>query len=186
MELKKRNSFFNYYFKNHGVLAVTLSLICLAMFFMAIIPADAVLSSGTFGYSQKYVGGVQVNGSDMSVAYDAKVPRNAAGEMLTRVPGEFKVTHYCACTICTWGSGITASGKSVAEGMIASDWRVLPKGTKVYVKTRNGEIQEFIVEDTGGAIKGNKIDIYVPSHTQALRLGVYYTELYVDPGTVLP
>ena len=178
--------FMLYYFKNHGALAIALSLICVILFFMAIVPADAVLSSGTFGYSQKYVGGVQASDSNMNVAYDANIPRNADGEMLVPVPGQFKVTHYCACTICTWGSGITASGKSVAEGMIASDWRVLPKGTKVYVRTRSGDIQEFIVEDTGGAIKGNKIDIYVPSHTRALQLGVYYTELFVDPGTVLP
>ena len=183
--LVSMKNFFIGYFKRWGVLAAALSVICLIMFLVAIIPADAILTSGTFSYSQKLVGGVQLDSAEINVAQDLSVPRNEAGEKLVHI-GEFKVTHYCACTICTWGSGITASGKPVAEGMIASDWKVLPKGTKVYVKTRSGELQEFIVEDTGGAIKENKIDIYVPSHTRALQLGVYYTDLYVDPDTVLP
>jgi len=172
------------YFKRYGILAITLSLICLVAFFMAIIPASAVVSNGEFSYTQKFVGGVQVKNSDMNTAYDLSIPRNENGERLKHV-GTFKVTHYCACTICTWGSGITASGKPVAEGMIAADWRVLPKGTKVYIK-RGETLVEKVVEDRGGAINGNVIDVYVPSHGQALQCGVYYADLYVDPDTELP
>ena len=172
-------NYFREYIKRHGVLAGILALICLLMFFLAIIPADAILSSGSVAYSQNYIGGVHVARTDMEVAHDASVPRNAAGEKLKYV-GSFKVTHYCACTICTWGSGITASGKPVAEGMIAADWGVLPKGTKVYIK-RGDSLVEKVVEDRGGAINGNIIDVYVPSHEQALRMGVYTAELYVDP-----
>ena len=172
------------YLKRYGISAAMLSFICLIAFFMAIIPADAVLSSGEFGYMQKYVGGVRVERTDMDTAYDLSIPRNDAGERLKHV-GTFKVTHYCACTICTWGSGITASGKPVAEGMIAADWGVLPKGTKVYIK-RGDTLIEKVVEDRGGAINGNVIDVYVDSHGYALQLGVYTAELYVDPETVLP
>ncbi|MCL2111165.1 MAG: 3D domain-containing protein [Clostridiales bacterium] len=178
-----RNFIVNY-FKRNGVLAGVLSVVCVIFFFMAIIPANAVLSSGTFSYTQKYVGGINVERTDMNVAHDASIPRNADGERLVRV-GNFKVTHYCACTICTWGSGITASGKPVRVGMIASDWRVLPKGTTVYVQ-RGDTLLEKVVEDRGGAIQGNIIDIYVESHYQALQLGVYYADLYVDPGTEMP
>ena len=184
---KEKMKIIKYYlgfYKKHGMRMGLLSIVCLVMFFLAIIPADAVLPKGFFDFAQKGVGGVQPGRSDMDMAYNASIPHNAAGERLVYV-GDFRVTHYCACTICTWGSGITASGKPVAEGMIASDWSVLPRGTKVYVKRRDTLI-ETVVEDTGGAIKGNKIDIYVPSHEQALRLGVYTAELYVDPGTVLP
>jgi len=172
------------YLRHYGVLAVLLSIICLVAFFMAIIPASAVVSAGDFGYSQKYVGGVLVEKSDMNTAYDQTIPCNANGERLKYV-GTFKVTHYCACTICTWGTGITASGKQVAEGMIAADWRVLPKGTTVYIKHGDTVVPK-VVEDRGGAINGNIIDVYVPSHGQALRLGVYYADLYVDPDTELP
>jgi 3D (Asp-Asp-Asp) domain-containing protein len=36
-----------------------------------------------------------------------------------------------------------------------------------------------VAEDTGGAIKGNKIDIYVKDHQTALNKGVYYTDVYL-------
>ena len=177
-------TFFIDYYKRYGILAVALSFVCLIAFFMAIIPAGVVLAAGEFEYSQKLVGGVQVEQSDINTVYDLSIPRNADGERLKYV-GNYKVTHYCACTICTWGSGITASGKPVAEGMIAADWGVLPKDTKVYIK-RGDTLVEKVVEDRGGAINGNIIDVYVPSHEKALQMGVYYADLYVDPDTVLP
>ena len=177
--LSKTKEFFRYYFRRYGFLAAALSVICFVMFYLAVIPAYAVLPSGEHEFERNYVGGVQVEKLETNTAQDPTVPRNAAGEKLKYV-GNFKVTHYCACTICTWGSGITASGKQVAEGMIAADWKVLPRGTKVYLK-RGDNLIEKVVEDTGGAIQGNKIDIYVPSHSQALSMGVYYVDLYVDP-----
>jgi len=182
--MKSLKTFVIEYLKRYGVLTACLSFICLIAFFMAIIPASAILATGEFGYTQKYVGGVQVEQSDMNTAYDARIPRNENGERL-KFAGTYKVTHYCACTICTWGSGTTASGKPVAEGMIAADWRVLPKGTVVYIQ-RGDTLVRKVVEDRGGAINGNIIDVYVPSHTQALRMGVYYADLWVDPDTVLP
>jgi len=182
--MNRIRSFTNEYLKRYGVLAAALSFICVAAFFMAIIPANAVLPSGTFDYTQKYVGGVNVEQSKMNVVYDVNVPRNANGEKLKFV-GTFRVTHYCPCTICTNGTGITASGKPVAVGMIAADWNVLPQGTKVYIK-HGDSLTTKVVEDRGGAIKGNSIDVFVPTHQQALQLGVYYADLYVDPDTELP
>jgi len=182
--MKEIRTFTVEYFRRFGILAAALSLICTMFFFLAIIPASAIVSGGEFSYTQKYVGGVTVKQSDMNTVYDMSIPRNENGERMKYI-GTYKVTHYCACTICTWGSGITASGKPVAEGMIAADWSVLPKGTKVYIKHGDTLIPK-VVEDRGGAINGKIIDVYVPSHGQALQLGVYYTDLYVDPDTELP
>jgi len=176
--------FLKEYFKRFGVLTAALSIACLFLFFSAIIPANAFQTAGTFEYSQKYVGGVHLDMKATSEAYDASVPRNAAGEKLKLV-GTFRVTHYCPCTICTFGTGITASGKKVAEGMIAADWKVLPQGTKVYIK-HGDALLEKVVEDKGGAINGNVIDVFVPTHSQALAMGVYTADVYVDPETVLP
>ena len=142
--------FFVEYIKRYGVLAAALSVVCVGMFFLAIIPADAVIASEPVDYAQNHVGGLHFEKADPTPAYDVTVPRNSAGEKLKYV-GTFKVTHYCACTICTWGSGITASGKPVAEGMIAADWRVLPVHTKVYIK-RGDTLVEKVVEDKGGVI----------------------------------
>ena len=174
-------TFLKQYFKRFGALSAILSAICLVTFFMAIIPADAIVPSEAVGYTQNHVGGVHFEKADSTPAIDMSVPRNAAGEKLKYV-GNFKVTHYCACTVCTWGSGVTASGKQVAEGMIAADWNVLPAHTKVYIK-RGDTMIEKVVEDRGGAINGNIIDVYVPSHDQALRMGVYYADLYIEPET---
>lgn len=71
--------------------------------------------------------------------------------------------------------GITASGKRVAVGMIAADTTVLPFGTKVYIDGMG----IYTVEDTGGAIKGNKVDIYMPNLDDAIKFGRQHRNLIV-------
>lgn len=69
---------------------------------------------------------------------------------------------------CGKTDGITRSGIKAVEGItIAADWSVLPVGTVVYIEG----IGERIVQDTGGAIKGNKIDIFVSSHKIGVNFG---------------
>ncbi|WP_434799481.1 SH3 domain-containing protein [Terrisporobacter vanillatitrophus] len=67
------------------------------------------------------------------------------------------------------GDGITATGTKPQWGTIAVDPSVIPYGTKVYIP-RFGKI--FIAEDTGGGIKGNKIDIFMNSDSQSNSWGV--------------
>lgn len=73
---------------------------------------------------------------------------------------------------CTGCSGITATGINLNEDrnkkVIAVDPNVIPLGTSVYVEGYG----EAIAGDTGGAIKGNKIDIHVPTKDEAYRWGV--------------
>ncbi|MFS0855220.1 3D domain-containing protein [Paenibacillus taichungensis] len=64
--------------------------------------------------------------------------------------------------------GITASGEKTKEGVtIAADWRVLPKGTRVYIDG----VGERTVLDKGGAIKNKRIDVYFESEREALNFG---------------
>ena len=88
----------------------------------------------------------------------------------------FEATAYCPCEKCCgkWAknrpSGVvyTASGEVAEEGItIAADWSVLPKGTVVEIDG----VGTRIVQDKGGAIKGNRIDIYFQSHHEALEYG---------------
>ena len=83
--------------------------------------------------------------------------------------GSFTLTAYCNCAKCCGRSGQkTASGTTPKEGRtIAVDPKVIPLGTKVKI---DGET--YIAEDTGGAIKHNKIDIFFNSHQEALDFGV--------------
>lgn len=62
------------------------------------------------------------------------------------------------------GYGITASGKKVEAGVtIAVDPNVIPLGSWVLVKYPDGTTEKRRADDTGSAINGNKIDIYIPS-----------------------
>ena len=92
--------------------------------------------------------------------------------------GSFSITYYSAYD----GTqiGITAGGTNMAGGniytsdgyrIIATDPSVIPLGTIVRVTTSNGESFLAKADDTGGAVKGNKIDIAVSSPNQAFALG---------------
>lgn len=86
--------------------------------------------------------------------------------------GTFRITAYCNCSICCgkWAGGPTASGVMPKAGRtIAVDPKVIPLGTKVIIGGKT-----YVAEDTGGAIKGKKIDMYFASHSDALAWGVKY------------
>lgn len=92
--------------------------------------------------------------------------------------GTFKLTAYCPCSKCCgqWADGITYTGTEATAGRtIAVDPNVIPLGSTVHI---NG--QAYTAEDIGGAIKGNRIDIYFPTHTEALQFGVQYAEVSID------
>ena len=90
--------------------------------------------------------------------------------------GTFKLTAYCPCSKCCGKSdGITASGTRATQGRtIAVDTRVIPIGKNVIIDGNT-----YIAEDTGGAIKGNRIDVYFNSHQEALNFGIKYKEVFV-------
>ena len=102
--------------------------------------------------------------------------------------GTFKLTAYCPCEKCCgkWGKDRptdsegnllvkTASGEYAKEGVtIAADTSVLPFGTIVLI-----DGHEYIVQDRGGAMDGNKLDIYFESHEEALQFGVQYKEIFI-------
>jgi 3D (Asp-Asp-Asp) domain-containing protein len=88
----------------------------------------------------------------------------------------FKATAYCSCVKCCdkdpsdeW-YGITASGKKAKWGTIAVDRKVIKLGSKLRIDGFPETI--FRAEDVGGAIKGNHIDVWFPSHKEALQFGV--------------
>jgi len=71
--------------------------------------------------------------------------------------------------------GITATGIKATRGVIAVDPRVIPLGTKLYVEGYGFGI----AADTGGAIKGNKIDVYFPTREEVMRWGRRYVKVYI-------
>ncbi|MCY7375892.1 MAG: 3D domain-containing protein [Pyrinomonadaceae bacterium] len=75
----------------------------------------------------------------------------------------FKATAYCL-------KGRTASGGGVRRGIVAADPRVLPLGSRIQVNA-GSYTGIYTVADTGGAIKGRILDIWVASCSEAIRFG---------------
>lgn len=86
--------------------------------------------------------------------------------------GKFTITHYCVCDTCNYpyGGYPAANGEDMVVGYtIAVDPKVIPLDTMIEIDGYDG-IRE--AQDTGGRIKGNKIDVLVSSHKEAYKLGV--------------
>jgi len=77
--------------------------------------------------------------------------------------------------------GTTASGRPAEWGVVAVDPKVIPLGTKVYVETPDGRYiyGTAIAADTGGAIKGYKIDICVNTRKEAYSFGRRAVNVYI-------
>jgi 3D (Asp-Asp-Asp) domain-containing protein len=91
------------------------------------------------------------------------VSADATGEI-------YKITAYCSCAKCCGKTnGITAMGTLATAGKTVAASSKFALGTQLNI---NGHT--YTVEDRGGAITGNSIDIYVNSHAEALAWGVRY------------
>src|SRR4051812_15739266 len=89
-------------------------------------------------------------------------------------PRTMLVTAYCPCAACCGPNarGVTASGRPVSANggrFVAAD-RGIPFGTMLVVPGYN-DGRPVEVLDRGGAIKGDHIDVFFPSHEQAKRWG---------------
>ena len=103
--------------------------------------------------------------------------------------GTYKLTAYCSCKKCCgkWAENrpldengnpivYTSIGAIAKAGTtIAVDPSVIPYGSKVKI---NGHT--YIAQDCGGAIKGNRIDIYFDDHQEALQFGVQTAEVFLQ------
>lgn len=93
--------------------------------------------------------------------------------------GDYVLTAYCPCPICcgvysNMTNPTTASGTTATAGRtIAADTSVLPFGTQVVI---DGQV--YTVEDRGGAIKGNRIDVFFNSHQEAIEFGRRVATVY--------
>ncbi|MBP2656790.1 MAG: spore cortex-lytic enzyme [Firmicutes bacterium] len=114
--------------------------------------------------------------------YGGRIPEASRGT----APGRYKTvldikaTAYAAGPHdnAQWGS-LTYMGTQVRPGVIAVDPRVIPLGSRVYIEFADGNSMYAVAEDTGGAIKGNRIDIAMHSVDKAYDFGIQNVKLYV-------
>ncbi|MDH2332479.1 3D domain-containing protein [Paenibacillus polymyxa] len=111
---------------------------------------------------------------------DVTQPPSQATGKSTEVEAEwttYEATAYTA--FCPEGcTGVTATGLDVSRTVkhrgrriVAVDPRVVPLGSRLTIRTADGRTLEAIAEDTGGAIKGRKIDVLVSSERKARKFG---------------
>lgn len=77
-----------------------------------------------------------------------------------------------------WGDK-TYLGTTVRPGVIAVDPRIIPLGSHVYIQFPDGHGTYAVAEDTGGAIKGNRIDVAMWSVAEAYRFGIQRVKVSV-------
>ena len=78
------------------------------------------------------------------------------------------------------GPSITASGAKARVGYVAVDPSVIPMHSYLYVVLNNGFVYGYCyAKDTGGAIKGNIVDLFLPSDTDCTYFGRQWGTVYV-------
>lgn len=83
----------------------------------------------------------------------------------------------------TWpySDGLTATGVKCRVGMVAVDPRVIPLKSKLYIETADGSFVYgyCTAEDTGGAIKGNKVDLVMNTKSECFNFGRRTVKVYI-------
>ena len=159
---------------------VILSLVLMTgIFFASEINTDAAL------IANDSKGNIQQNDAELTTNFStepikeltfSKTGSNESGEIESLIKevvaesgskialvGSFSATAYCL-------QGRTASGSGVRRGIVAADPRILPLGTRINLGAGSYS-GSYIVADTGGAIKGRKLDIWVANCSEARRFG---------------
>ena len=126
-------------------------------------PVNEVVEVGTGKNLVKKYGSVTIGDGTITLS---------SGEVLTYKSAKtFKATAYthtdAGCTTTT------ATGTKVRWGTVAVDPKVVPYGTRMFIMTSDGSFiyGVAVAEDCGGAIKGNRIDLYMPTYKQCVNFG---------------
>lgn len=129
----------------------------------------------------------QVTSRGMTVAKNNPA-KTASTTLAKKVKGitpkvsTFNTSAYCSCVSCCGKSnGITSSGAKASAWYTLAAGRCYPIGTVIYIPYFKNQPNGgwFVVQDRGGAISSNRIDVYMGSHGQALQFGRRNLTCYV-------
>lgn len=94
-----------------------------------------------------------------------------------RLYGTCSISHYCNCSTCSDSYGNkTASGAIPSVNRTVAMGRNIPFGTKIRI---GNDPTVYTVEDRGGAIGRNNVDVFVGSHSEANRRGRFNAPVYI-------
>lgn len=152
-----------------------IKMVCLTSFVTLLL---LILSITLIAFALNYYVDDDISsGTDLYVeAAEPTATPTSKPDYIIKSLGVYEWTAYCPCMECCGKTdGITASGVKAVEGVtIAADTSILPFETTVIM-----DGHEYIVQDIGGAIKGNRIDLYFDSHQDALDFGRQWKEIYI-------
>ena len=114
----------------------------------------------------------QVKPAEIASALAVEINKGSLGDVAANQISEPSFVVPAVAYVATAYSlrGRTASGLFVSKGLIAADPRILPLGSRV--KLEAGPYSgEYLVADTGGAVRGRRIDIWTPTSREAMRFG---------------
>ncbi len=126
---------------------------------------------------------VKVAAVDSVVEYGTK-PRQSIAYSGVKVSrgSEYRYSDCIEMTATAYCTGThTATGMRVRYGVVAVDPRVIPLGSRLYIESANGTwiYGTAVAADTGGAVKGNIIDLYVESYSEAINFGRRKAKVYI-------
>jgi len=112
-----------------------------------------------------------------AVVVEATDPAGGLANTSQARPGPVTApVHYTATAYSL--NGRTASGQRVSKGLIAADPTFLPLGTRVRLDAGSYS-GDYLVADTGGSVRGKRIDIWTPTSREAMRFGRRLVKLTV-------
>ena len=104
-----------------------------------------------------------------------------SGSIVSR-GGELRYKGVITCSASAYSiKGTTASGIPSQVGAVAVDPSVIPLGTRLYIECADGTwtYGNAVAADTGGAIKGNKVDLYMETYQEAIKFGRRNAKVYI-------
>lgn len=111
------------------------------------------------------------------VATSTPTSNNNVTQSKGRLYGTCSISHYCNCSRCSGSYGnTTASGSTPSVNRTVAMGSNIPFGTKIRI---GNDPTVYTVEDRGGAIGSNNVDVFVGSHSEAMNKGRYSAPVYI-------
>jgi len=124
--------------------------------------------------------------AEITVRGVKRVENTARESVVTSRAGNFRYKKAIKVTATAYTCegkkwNITKSGQVARVGLIAVDPRVIPLGTRMYIESPDGSFVygTAVAADTGGAIKGNKIDLYMDTYRECVNFGRRQMMVYI-------
>ena len=109
-----------------------------------------------------------------AVTYSSGTLASRGGELRYKAVITASASAYCI-------NGRTATGMQTKVGVVAVDPSVIPLGSRLYIEAADGSWSygSAVAADTGGSIKGNKVDLYMETKAEALKFGRRSAKVYI-------